>query len=224
MRKSKKIAWMLLLTAVLLLTLPVGALAHDVPDPDKIGSITLELICDGKTVTGGVFTLWRVGDIAEDDGNYSFVKSAALEAYEGALDDIADPALAESLSEYIDANSVPSVVAVYNETGTVAFSAVEPGLYLIEQTQPSENYQATAPFLVSVPQNEDGTYIYDVNAEPKIGTLAAPTPTPTPTPAGPKLPQTGQMNAPIPILAGLGVLCIIIGLALRLAKRYDDAE
>ena len=224
MRKIRKIVPTLFMAALLLLTLTVGALAHDVPDTTREGSITMSLTCADEKVSGGVFTLWRVGDIAEDDGNYSFVKTEAMEGYEGSLDNLDASGLAKDMAGYINDNSVESVVSIYNDSGTVVFSAVEPGLYLIQQTKSSENFQDISPFIISVPQNEDGVYVYDVNAAPKMAKIAPPTPTPTPKPVGPKLPQTGQLNAPIPILAGLGVLCIIIGLALRLAKRYDDAK
>ena len=224
MRKIRKTVPALFLSAVLLLALSVGALAHDVPDTTRTGSITMSLTCAEKEVSGGVFTLWRVGDIAEDDGNYSFVKTKAMEGYAGSLDDLEASGLAKDMAKYINDNGVKSVVSIYNDSGSVVFSAVEPGLYLIQQTKSSENYQNISPFIISVPQNKDGVYVYDVSAAPKMAKLAPPTPTPTPTPAGPKLPQTGQLNAPIPILAGLGVLCLIIGLALRLAKRYDDAK
>ncbi len=66
------------------------------------------------------------------------------------------------------------LVSICNDNGSVVFSAVEPGLYLIQQTKSSENYQNISPFIISVPQNENGVYVYDVSAAPKMAKLAPP--------------------------------------------------
>ena len=77
------------------------------------------------------------------------------------------------------------------------------------------------PVLVSVPfmDPKTGEYTYDVDAtvKPAVIRETEPTPTPSPSPTptpGPKLPQTGQLNWPIPVLAGAGVFFILLGLWL----------
>lgn len=51
-----------------------------------------------------------------------------------------------------------------------------------------------------------------------------PTPTPTPTPEVPKLPQTGQMNWPIPVLAVLGLALVALGWILRRKEKHCSYE
>lgn len=64
-------------------------------------------------------------------------------------------------------------------------------------------------------RNDDGSYEYNVDAFPKETLLEPPVPTPTPTPTPtppPNLPQTGQLWWPVPLLAGIGLIFLIIGL------------
>ena len=95
-------------------------------------------------------------------------------------------------------------------------------MYLLVQNQAAEGYQAAAPFLVSVPMNEDGTYIYDVDASPKVELTKAPQPTPTPKP--PTLAQTGQLNWPVPVLAIIGLCLFSLGWLLRFGRKKDGYE
>ena len=224
MRKLRKIAVFALMSLTFAAAWPLNACAHDVPDLEREGSICLTLEYNDTAVTGGTFKLWRVGDVKEDDGNYSFEKSEAVSGYGGTLDDIGSSALAEDIADYVNQNNVASVATVKNIGGTVLFDGLEPGLYLIQQTKASNGYESISPFLVSVPQNEDGVYIYDVSATPKIGTLVPATPTPSPAPVGPKLPQTGQLNWPIPVLACAGMIMLVIGWTLRSAKKNEDEK
>ena len=143
------------------------------------------------------------------------------------------------------------------------------GLYLVVQTTAAENYNVINPFLVSVPIQENGKYVYDVDALPKVGTATKKTPdtpdepdtpdtpdepdTPdTPVAPGPDnpdgwvlgdhgeknypnpdnpnghvmgahgLPQTGQLNWPIPVLAVTGVVLVAAGIKLKKGNRRDE--
>ena len=69
------------------------------------------------------------------------------------------------------------------------------------------------------------TLIYDINASPKAESepvQPTPAPTPTPKPSDPKLPQTGQLNWPVPVLFGSGVLMLIVGFAIYMKGRKHD--
>ena len=64
----KKLLWPLFL--ICLLAFPVAA--NNVPNLGKSGSIHISMRYDGSAVSGGEFVLYRVGEIQESDGNYSF--------------------------------------------------------------------------------------------------------------------------------------------------------
>ena len=221
MRKYHKAIAATLTALVLLAVLPIISCAHDVPDLDRYGSISLSLVYNNVAVTGGTFKLWRVGDVKENDGNYSFEKADVISEYSGTLDNISSPALAENLAKYVHENDIASAASGNNSTGTIVFRALLPGLYLIQQTEASSGYQSVSPFLVSIPQNEDGTYIYDVSASPKVGTMIPTQPT---LPDGSKLPQTGQLNWPVPVLAIAGMVIFLIGWAIHRTKKDENAE
>ena len=67
MRIHKRLA-ALALSFVLCCSWTSTANAHDVPDMTKTGSISAHMIYDGEAVGGGTLTLYKAGDVAEDNG------------------------------------------------------------------------------------------------------------------------------------------------------------
>ena len=107
----------------------------------------------------------------------------------------------------------------------MVFDSLAPGLYVISQPKAADGYEPVAPFLVTVPfKGEDGKLQYDVDARPKVEKARKSTPTPTPpvtkTPP-PKLPQTGQLWWPVPLLVIAGLLFILAGWR---RKRADSGK
>lgn len=135
-----------------------------------------------------------------------------------------------------------------DSSGSVSFTSLAQGLYLVggvTHQQGSHRYQS-APCLISLPSWDGSTGVWELNvtAFPKFersGTSGGdPTPTPTepdtPTPPDPveppdtpptppvgpeKLPQTGQLKWPVPVLAALGMLLLLAGSILM--RRERDA-
>ena len=77
--------------------------------------------------------------------------------------------------------------------------------------------------MVPMTDADGSTLIYDIEANPKTTPAIIPTPipTPTPTPNDPKLPQTGQLNWPVPVLAASGLAMIIIGFGIYTKGRKN---
>lgn len=208
-----------LLCLVLLCAVMVPSWAHEVPDLKKTGSITLTLQYDGKALSGGSFALYRVGTVTEQDGNYSFTTAGtSFSSFSGSLDKL-DAALAQKLKDYADSQKLQPVASARNSGGKAVFSMVTPGLYLVVQTQRCTGYELLSPFLVSVPMNEDGHYRYDIDASGKFKpTPKSDTPDKPNTP-GSNLPQTGQLNWPVPVLAGAGLVLFALGWWLCFVQR-----
>lgn len=182
--------------STLLLALSLGAAvalpayAHEVPDPSRTGSIRFSMLYDGSAVGGGSLTLHRVGDVAEEDGNYTFTLTEAYAASGADLTDLTDTALAADLADYTTANGIAGEEVTIGSDGTAAADGLALGLYLVMQDQPAEGYEAIAPFLVSVPMWDEtaGAYLYTVDAAPKLGGL---TKTPLAATAAPAKPSAG---------------------------------
>ena len=242
MRKHVISGLLTLLVLLFLLALPLSAAAQPVPDESRNGhcSITVSMTYKGKAVRGGTFALYKVGDVAEDGGNYSFVPVEEIQADIPEFGDIESPDLAGKLckleSKLTPVTDLPQKVG---EDGNETFSDLTFGLYLVVQKTAASGYGKTAPFLVSVPYLYADEYQYDVTSQPKTdlerevptkptGPTTKPTkptdPTTKPTTSsggGKKLPQTGQLWWPVPVLACAGLGCIAVGLFRRWEARDE---
>lgn len=207
-------------------TTSITAYAYDVPDLSREGSVSVTMKEGETAVSGGTLTLYRVGDIYEDNGNYSFVLSGDFSGSKESLEDIQSATLAKSLADYAKNNKLTGITQIIGNDGKTVFTNLELGLYLLVQNKAAQGYNAVDPFLVSIPMMEDGTYIYNVDASPKVSTLQTTTTRPTkPTqPAATistgtiitKLPQTGQLNWPIPVLVIAGLFLFSAGWIMRM--------
>lgn len=235
----------LVMALLLCVVMTAGVCAHEVPDMSRTGSVTASMKYNGGAVGGGTLTFYRAGDISENDGNYTFTLTESFAGSGLSLNNISDTSLAANLAQYAAANNLTGTTAAIGEDGTVSVNGLALGLYLVVQQEPADGYEAVAPFLVSIPMNENGTYIYDVNVEPKLGALTR-TPAQSTTAVSPgesspsteeepasstttkdsssntaksTLPQTGQLNWPVPVLAILGMSLILMGGALRSGRQ-----
>lgn len=212
----------LLLCVLLLCAFSGAAYAHEVPDESQKGTIVVEMKYDGNAVVGGKLLAYRVARIAENDGNFGFEALAPYEVGELNQENISTPELAAAFAEQISGEGIEPTVS---EDGLVRFENLELGLYLIIQTEAADGFEPLKPFLVSVPMFEDGHYVYEVNAEGKFQLHQKPQPTAAPTESpDPSLPQTGQLNWPIPLLAVSGLGLFSIGWVLCFLRKKNSYE
>lgn len=215
-----------LLLVLSLLGASITAYAYEEPDSSKTGSISVTMSYDGAAVPGGAMTLYRAGEISEVDGNYCFVPAGSFVNYGETFENFSSTELAVSLAAYASANNLTGKTVLIGDDGRANAEGLELGLYLVVQTNAADGYEAVTPFLVSIPAYDHGVYVYDIDATPKLSTLKETKPTyTTPTkPTGSTLPQTGQLNWPVPILAALGLLLFLLGWALHFGKRERHDE
>lgn len=225
---KRKFLWRclnLLILPTLLLGLSAPALAAE-----KTGSISVTMADkDGTPIPGGELKLYMVAESAVDDGNKFFVPAAGFEAFEeellaldpeGGLREL-DP---EQYASH--AKNLTGVIAKVDTNGQATFPGLEEGAYLIVQNKPAKGYLPISPFFVTVPfRDPDGNLIYHVNAGPKAepGVPAPPTkptePSDTKPPSG-KLPQTGVLWWPVPLLALAGLVLLSAGYVLNQRNRH----
>lgn len=197
MNTRKMLKSILCIFTLLFTTISVNA---EEVDTTKTGSITITL--DKQQVSGGSLRLYQIATVEDN----KFVYTNGYENCGISLDKL-DSDTAKAIAK-ISTDTNTSVTQSVVKGSNVVFNTLNVGLYLVVQEGSFENYQSIDPFLVSIPQKEGESYIYDVDASPKVGTLTKVTPT---TPPEGDIPNTGQLNWPIPVLACSGVLCVIIG-------------
>lgn len=169
---------------------------------DAGGSIQVELRCAGEPVDGGSLSLYCVGEW----------KASGLVLCRDFRDctamlDAPGPETARALAAYAVAHGAVGRTAAVGQAGTVCFDGLPAGLYLIVQAESAPGYEAIRPFLVLLTgDSEDST----VTAVPKM----------TPEePSDPRLPQTGQLKWPVPLLLAAGLLLCAAGVTLMLRGR-----
>lgn len=156
---------------------------------------------------------------------------------------------AQKLAQWIQTNNLSAdAQKSTNKNGTAVFSQLDTGLYLVigSNTKVSGTQYHSAPFLVSIPeQTSDGTaWTYAVTANPKSepsdnqpkddgdntdhpADKTEPNTKPEPSDKHPSgsdtvkkdLPDTGILQWPIPVLAGTGLVLMILGWKINRNKK-----
>ncbi len=220
MRKFQRIS-AFLLAAMLVFSMRLTAYAHDYVQMDKKGTITITMHMGETAVGGGTLTIYRVSEVREDDGNYTFQPTGDFASCGESFEDVTSPALADNLSKYASDKKLTGVTKTIDSDGQITFTDLEVGLYLFVQNKAASGYNKADPFLVSLPYMQDnGQYSYNVDASPKVELEKAPPPPPT-KPTDPSLPQTGQLWWPVPLLTVAGMTLFAAGFALSSGKRKE---
>ena len=237
----KKVRYTGILLIVIYMVLTVGMTAFaaentvqsDDTDGTHRGSITVDLVSteSGKAISDGTLTLYQAAQAELTDGE---IKLTYTEAFSRCGMTLADAeksetekkALAAGLEAYVKQNDIKGQSVEVDRNGHAEWTDLEQGLYLIVQTGQADGYAPIQTFLISVPETVDGAYIYEINAKPKTGTVDTPE-DPTPdnknaVPSDSKLPQTGQLWWPVPVLVIVGILCVFIGWYRK--RRSESAD
>ena len=124
---------------------------------------------DGNLVSGGTLQMYRVATITDtEEGRQTQTVTEAFAGWDGTAEDLlSDQSCAESLAYYVEKNSTESIASAENTEGSVTFTDIAPGVYLVRQSVEAEGYETMLPFLVFLPVLEDGNIVYDIEAQPK---------------------------------------------------------
>ena len=153
-------------TILLLLTCSYTVFAEKI-DSKKTGSISVTLIDhkQNEPIVGAELSVYYVATVGLNaDGKLSYVYTDSFENSGIALD---DPSLAAKLDTFVSEHNVSSVKATTNKNGTAVCKDLALGLYFIRQTGAVEGFAPCTPFLVTVPNEKNDEYVYEVNASPK---------------------------------------------------------
>ena len=216
-----------LLLCCLVFSLPVFAQgsAADL-DLDRTGEITLT-VKDKKGIapTRGTIACIQVARVVMENGNLSYELTNGFEKTGLSLEDFirgdqSASSLVKAVEKVLPAGAQKQTCTI--RAGKVSFPDLELGLYLIRQEHGFKNHESIQSFLVTLPMNGDEGWIYEVNATPKVGTVSQKPPKSPPSGGYSKLPQTGQLNWPVPVLAVAGLVLFSIGWLLTREKYEED--
>ena len=276
-RKSISLILSVLLICMVFYAADTAVYANSGLNLSKDGSISITMHSGDKVVPGGSLVCYKAADLTEQNGIYRFRLSADFSGSRVSLDNISSADTAAKLAQWAKKENLSGMVQEIDANGYVKFSGLKPGLYLLVQEKAAEGYYKAAPFLVSVPMNVNGVYVYDVEASPKVELTKKPgsntpddppdtpdppdkpnppdkpdppdkpnppdTPDPPDTPNPPDnpdpddpvnptnptepevpiLPQTGQLNWPVPVMCISGLVLISTGILIR-NRRTENEE
>lgn len=240
--RYKVFQWNSVLTALLavLLAAALAPAAWGAPllDPAAECSLRLECRYEDRALSGAAARIFRVADV---DERAAYTLTAAFAPSGVALTELDSGgqwlAAATELSAWAERHSLPpQAEQVADSRGTAVFSSLKAGLYLVELPPlrtAAGTYTFTA-FLAAVPVLEDEVWSSAAVAQPKVAFDGAQEPSmpdrPAPdTPQQPeqpetpeeRLPQTGQLRWPVPVLAAAGMGLLALG--TRLIRRKAHA-
>lgn len=231
-----------------------GALMREADMETGSLQLTLTYSASGtvKKMQGGSIAIFLAAGAAYHDGKWSYdvrsgrfpsvLSGAGIEQMDSETLSSKNASLAASL-EKACSNLQPDAAAKIQD-GIVSFGNLKAGLYLVLQEESGEGH-AINPFLISIPDAEGNM---NVTAKPKLGITSLtihdvpdkPSETESPKPgtsgaydpsssgngnssAG-RLPQTGQLWWPVPVLSACGIVLILSGETLRRRQRTEAAK
>ena len=198
----------------------VSAVGHPVPQTDKTDcsiSVVLQNKQTAQGITDATLVCLRVGYVEEDNGNFGFYHTLTHQP----IDAIDSAATAEAF----DRQAQTTAFEAFSPTearadGTYRFTNLKTGLYLIRQQKAADGYNDMNSFLVSVPSLVNGEYLYDIAADVKTQLYTQSPPHPSEPPE--KLPQTGLLYWPVPVMAAVGLALLLVGVLLLRKRESND--
>lgn len=197
----------------------------EVPDLSQNGTITFTMDWNAVPLDNGSLSIYKIGDIVENNGNYQFELIDKLKSNGLSLDNLEDRELAKELAKLAKKEKLTEITALIKD-GKAQFADVAPGLYIVmqEEEDVTEGFAAINPFLISMPKYENGHYEINVIANPKVSLESVPTKSETAKSTDSILPQTGQLNWPIPLLTVSGLLVFALGWCFRFGRKKENYE
>lgn len=194
-------------------------------DTGRTCSLSLEAKEGDVPMAGMTFAIRQVASM-DHQGRYALLGDYAASGVE--LNGL------ETAGQWKDAGDALAAYTA-DHAGKAVFTGLAGGVYLVmaDTVQVNGLRYAVAPYLLAVlGWAPEGGWLYDVVSLPKCertpdsdkpdGPDVIPTVnpvTPGQTPGG-KLPQTGQLKWPVPVLAAAGMVLMGVGFALN--RRRDD--
>jgi len=174
-----------------------GLFAMPAVAAEEQGEIRITQHREGKPIPGGNVTLCYVGTATEE--------GYLIMGYENdwiiLADEVFFPETALWVQKHAKADGITKAV---EKTGTVTFTDLEEGLYLVTQSEAVSGYAPFSPFLVELPI---GGAVWLAEITPMLEPLSS------------ENPQTG--DHPAPIIAAMALVLSVFALLMLSDKRKE---
>lgn len=167
--KSKFIKYIFMLSFISILGINVVNASSQIIDFSKKGSINVTLIesTNGTKVPSVEVTIYKVAKAEVENNNLIYKNLDELKSCNIDFSTIDDKNITTEMINCIESQDVYRQEAITNTEGVASFKNLDLALYLVVQTNKVEGYSSFNPFLVMIPQQNDNSWIYDVDTKPK---------------------------------------------------------
>lgn len=167
-------------------------------------------------MSGGSFKVFKVAYLVPTENGFDIKWLPEFEGAGADLEKIGNPDQAELLAKSAADQKLEGTVVKADDQDHAVLEGLSTGFYLVVQAEKAKNFTPIKPFVISIPKKDGDSYVYDVDASPKMTTRTEETTPPT-TPSKPPedTPYTGQYWWPVPVLAFAGIFLFAIGWVRR---------
>lgn len=136
-------------------------------DFSRTGVISITLKTKDTAVSGAELTIYYVADAESEESNLSFSFTDEFTDFGGIPEQLENTAEIRRLTEFVEKNGIFGLTAVTDSSGHAVFNDLPLGIYLVVQTGSAEGFSDCSPFLVTLPTEEGGAWVYEIDATPK---------------------------------------------------------
>ena len=221
----------LALACSLAMALTLVLLPTRIARADTTGSLTLTMAYEsgGKktSVEGITVTMYRVASLDDDVTHFTLEEPFVSLGFDfdSGMTAKQNKDVAAAAHKIVQASKPSGVSATSGKDGVTRFGSLPTGMYLAVQTQATgdaKGYEEFTPFLICVPQIDDGVLTYDVEAAPKLTPVKPKPPTPT-TPPKRELTKTGDPTDPRLWTSCLAIGGTLVILGIHGRRKADEA-
>lgn len=162
----KRIKCIILMFVMLFMSSVSVYAENNIVDFSRKGTIDITLSEEEDIkVSGAEITIYKVADAGVNNSNLEFVYDDDLSTCKEDLD---KGNITNEVVTCVTSSDLVSYSGVTDEEGRVHFDNLDLGLYLVSQTNQVEGYSKVSPFTVMIPQVQGNSWIYEIEATPKV--------------------------------------------------------
>lgn len=165
--KNKILTVLMLGVLLFVIAIPAFAAENVQLDLNKKCSIAVTLKTEDAAVADAEVTVYRIAEalFSETGVTYSYIDRFV--PFGGSPNELQDTAAIGKLADYVRAEKISGTAQRTDKSGFTKFENLPFGLYLVMQTQSVKGFSDCSPFLISLPVNQAGEWVYDIDSSPK---------------------------------------------------------